>query len=318
MEARSIGNNANIDTLRFADTAVFDPARLASPNLGLCLEPSFRIQRTDRIFVIGSCFAREIRAAMTDQGFDATDGGLGNQYNTFGILQTVTWALSGGFDDRLIVRLDDGTWFNGYGYPFTHHAGRRIAFDTHQAILANVAAAIRAADVIVMTLGLVEVWHDDQLNTWLNGTPPKDMIHDFDRRFSVHRTTHAQNLDALLRVLDLLHSVNADLRIVCTVSPVPLHATFFGSDVIISNAYSKATLRSVATEAVETAARNGGPAIDYFPSYELATVNERNLVWRDRHPTGEPDGRHVRADFVRDVILNLFVKHYLTHPAPVA
>ena len=307
----AIGNNYNLTAYEWPKTALFEPRRFDAPDLDIGIEPSFSILPSDRIFVIGSCFAREIRDALNDRGLSADDAGLGNKYNNFTTLHAIEWATGGGFDERLIVKLDDGAWFDGHRHPFIHHQGREEAAGIHLELLAQTRAALRACDVVVITLGLVEVWRDDQTGTWLNGTPPRHLIAGFDDRFSVHRTTHAENLQALSSIFEILHKVNSHIKIVCTVSPVPLRATFFGPDVLVANAYSKATLRSVATEAVETARRRHALAVDLFPSFELATLCPRERVWRDRHPTGEPDGRHVRPEFVREVIVPLFVKHYL-------
>ncbi|MBN2561960.1 MAG: GSCFA domain-containing protein [Phycisphaerae bacterium] len=318
VEDRPIGNSHNIRHYAFRNAALFDPGRFGLADLGLCLTPSFHIDPTDRIFVIGSCFAREIHAALTARGFDAADAGLGNKYNTFSTLQSLRWALEGGFGEHLIVNLDGGKWFDGHRHPFIHHDNLQAAIDGHVGPLRRAGEMLRACDVVIITLGLVEVWRDNLTGTWLNGTPPQRLISNFEDRFSVHRTSHAENLRALLGVFEVLRGVNPDVRIVCTVSPVPLLATFFEADVLVANAYSKSTLRSVATEAIETAARSSTAAIDYFPSYELATLRPREQVWRGRHPTGEPDGRHVRAEFVRDEVVRLFAENYLVEPAPIS
>lgn len=277
------------------------------------MHPSFQIRSDDRIFVIGSCFAREIRSALVTRGFKATDAGLGNKYNTFSILQAFSWALRNEFSDQFIIRLEDGTWFDGHRHPFHCAVELRDVVESHRKQLTDAAAAVSVCDIVVITLGLVEVWYDKQTGAWLNGTPPRQ-VPDFERRFSVHRTTHAENLHALLSIVNILGEFNQKLRIVCTVSPVPMRATFFGNDILIANTYSKSTLHSAVTEAIDVSMKHGGPPIDYFPSYELATLNPRVNVWRPCHPTGEPDGRHVRGEFVRDVIVRSFIEHYLIEP----
>jgi hypothetical protein len=51
-------------------------------------------------------------------------------------------------------------------------------------------------------------------------------------------------------------------RVIVTVSPVPLTATFTGDDVIVANAFSKAVLRVCAQRLADF------PWVDYLPSYE--------------------------------------------------
>jgi tetratricopeptide (TPR) repeat protein len=72
-------------------------------------------------------------------------------------------------------------------------------------------------------------------------------------------------------------------RIILTVSPVPLGATFTGSDVAVANCYSKSVLRAAAEAAVAEFDH-----IEYFPSYESVTLSERALAFAEDqiHVTG--------------------------------
>lgn len=295
--------------------SVFTADRLVSHPVQLNIQPGFRIDPSDRIFVIGSCFAREIHKALSTRRFEVGGESLGNKYSAFGILQTIRWALEGGFHERHILPMTDGGWVDPHRHPQKTYATAQEAVLSHTTALDQAAAELREADVVVITLGLVEAWFDEALGVWLNDTPPIRRLSIPPSRFRPMRTTHAQNRDAFLKILDLLGQLRSDLRIVISVSPVPLYATFFGEDVLVANAYSKATLRSVVSEAIaEIKARNHS-AIDYFPSYEMVTLSHPGHVWRPAHPDGVPDGRHVRSDFVSDVIIHSFVEHYVAKQA---
>jgi len=89
-----------------------------------------------------------------------------------------------------------------------------------------------------------------------------------------------------------------DIRIVITVSPVPLMATFSKMDVVAANAYGKSLLRTVAEE--WAAAHDN---VDYFPSYEIVQNSNREAAW-------EPDLRHVTGAAVQH-IMDLFVREYI-------
>src|SRR5262249_28454991 len=58
--------------------------------------------------------------------------------------------------------------------------------------------------------------------------------------------TTSENVEELERAFQILTEHNPKLKLVLTVSPVPLHATFRGDDmhVITANAYSKGALRA--------------------------------------------------------------------------
>jgi hypothetical protein len=93
-----------------------------------------------------------------------------------------------------------------------------------------------------------------------------------------------------VRFCDFLKERVPQLKIVLTVSPVPLHDTFSGIDILTANSYSKATLRAVAQDVADE-----HEYIDYFPSYELVTLANPDSAWY-------PDRRHVQREFVAKIM----------------
>ena len=70
--------------------------------------------------------------------------------------------------------------------------------------------------------------------------------------------------DGMMGAIRLMRAINPRLRILLTVSPVPLTATMSGQHVLVASMHSKSILRAVAGQ---LSAEHAG--IDYFPSYEL-------------------------------------------------
>jgi hypothetical protein len=129
--------------------------------------------------------------------------------------------------------------------------------------------------VVVLTLGLVEVWRDLATGLWLNVAPPLWCADREPERFRVHLAGHGANLAALESVRDLLGRVRRrPQKLIVTVSPVPLDITFTGEDAAIANSYSKSVLRSVAGEFTS---RHADAA--YFPSHEMVTLSERRAAF---------------------------------------
>ena len=93
-----------------------------------------------------------------------------------------------------------------------------------------------------------------------------------------------------------------DVQILVTVSPVPLDATFTGTDIVLANIYSKSLLRTAAGEWSQ-----GHGNVHYFPSYEIVMNSAREGAWF-------MDGRHVRPDMVAH-IMQTFADAYATRPA---
>jgi hypothetical protein len=120
------------------------------------------------------------------------------------------------------------------------------------------------------------------------------------------------NLEVTLSLIRRLRRARPDARMICMASPVPLMATFFGHDILISDMHSRCTIRSVLTEAVQLEADRGAPPIDYVPALELVMLNPRKRVWREKNPLGAPDGRHVREDFIANVIVEYIEQRYVT------
>ena len=220
-----MGNVYNLESYEFCDTALFDMRRFDRPDLGLSVVPSFRIEPSDRVFTIGSCFAQEIRSALDKRGFDVTDADLGNRYNTFSTLHAVEWALDGGYGPHLVIEAEDGRWFDGHAYPLEYHETAEQAVEVHQRALDKARLAIGSCNVIVLTLGLVEVWRDNRTQTWWNMTPPRGLLACNAGRLSVVRTTHADNLRALLAILRRLRTANPKARINVTCDSTPTDKT---------------------------------------------------------------------------------------------
>jgi hypothetical protein len=311
-----MGSANDLEQLGLAPGAVFDPARFARDDLGLVLAPSFRVARTDGVFVMGSCCA--MRDALAAAGFDAGDGNLKEKYNAFAMLQELGWCLAGGFGAAQVLRTDDGRWLNPHRAPARSTEQRYLALDGHLAAQAASGRLLRSAGVLVLTFGLIEAWYDRLTNLYTNETPAFGEVAKSRERFVLHRTTHAQNLAAMLALVRLVRTANPGVRVIASVSPVPLKATFTDPDVLVANGAGTGTLLSALHEAIALL-RAEGAAIDYFPSYELVTLApRRDDAWHARFDDGAPDGRRVRADFVERAILPLFLRTYAEDAAAAA
>ena len=101
-----------------------------------------------------------------------------------------------------------------------------------------------------------------------------------------------ENIKNIKLALDMLFSKKPEAKIILTVSPVPLRATFFDRSAAVRNSVSKATLLYAAHVICQQYERTW-----YFPSYEIT-----------QHLAPEPfgwDGRHVTEETV-NLIMSLF------------
>jgi hypothetical protein len=290
--------------------------RLREPLFSPAISPGFRMQREDKIFAIGSCFARGVELALIGQkmdvlsrtaefdSFPSLNGelplGFTNKYNTFSIYNELYWALDPGaeFPRDSLVDLGNGIFYDPHTNPSLQLTGLEQTIHRRD-IMQMVTGRISQCRVVIITLGLVEVWRDNTANVFINRLIP-GMLSSYPDRYELHLTSFIENLLNLERIHGLLSQFgHQEVQIVVTVSPVPLQATFSGEDVVIANTHSKSLLRAVAQEWA-TSHEN----VHYFPSYEIVQNSDRNLTW-------EEDMRHVKGEVVRH-IMSLFLHNYFS------
>lgn len=274
------------------------------------LRPSFAMTPGEKVFTIGSCFARNVenrlherfeiatrRFSVPDSEWPAGRNGILNEYNPGTIAQRITRAVHGTPAPPETV-VPEGDKFMDLLLPGPGCAPvtKERAFERRDEIDA-LYAELPAADVIVVTLGLIEAWYDHELDTYLNRMPAREAIASGRYDFVV------MDVDEAMALLEPAFRLLEGRRTLVTVSPVPLNTTFSGKDVIAANTYSKATLRVCAEHL------SALPGVDYFPSYEmvlsagLRAFNEDNV--------------HVRPGIVRQVVAHM-LDSYVAQNAVVA
>ncbi|WP_116091952.1 GSCFA domain-containing protein [Sphingomonas crusticola] len=282
----------------------------------------FRIGPSDRVATAGSCFAQHIARAIAGMGlhyFVAESGeGLSDeearrrQYGLFSarygnIYTAAQWRqlLEEAFDGRQPV---DKAWpgrNGGWIDPFRQtvepdgFSSREAVAADRELHLAAVRRLVAELDVFVFTLGLTEAWRSRAdgsiypLAPGVAGGSYEPDLHEFVN-FS------AAEVEAdLAAALERMRAINPRVRVLLTVSPVPLIATYEDRHVLVSTAYSKAALR-VAADAVS----RRFAWVDYFPSYEIITGPATAGVYF------EEDMREVNELGVAHV-MRVFARHYV-------
>lgn len=319
---RNYENNAGSRWHRASTTPNEVDGKLAFQRLGHSpftpfISPRFKIRREDKLFAIGSCFARGIEGALLGRKMEVlsaapefasfqpaskltTPLGYTNKYNTYSIYNELHWALDpkSSFPSDSIVDVGDGLYYDPHTNPSLDLAG--LAETLHRrSIVQQVNTRTSQCRVVIITLGLVEVWRDTKTDTFINTTPISEALHHHPDRYEFRLTSFSDNFENLEKIHALLTKFgHPQLQIVVTVSPVPLMATFSEDDIVLANSYSKSLLR---TAAQEWAAAHDN--VHYFPSYEIVQYSEPAMTWME-------DLRHVRSNVVKH-IMDLFLRHYL-------
>jgi hypothetical protein len=174
-------------------------------------------------------------------------------------------------------------------------------FETHEEMLASRAVtieafgkAVRKAQIFVFTMGLTEGWLDTEGYEYPMCPGTVGGTYD-DTRHVFENARYPEIWRDLRAALAMMRAANPRLRVLLTVSPVPLTATASGQHVLTATTQSKSTLRAVAGDIAET-----HRYVDYFPSYEIVTAPAfRGMAF-------EPNMRSVNAHGVAQVMDRFF------------
>ena len=287
-------------------------ARLTDDVVTVAHRPKFAISRDARFFCIGSCFARNIeehliyhdiavlsRRIVSPHGeWPARANGFVNKFTTHSIRNELDWALvPPPVDARAFQQQQDG-WLDLQLSPRMPPVPLERAIARRRYLNTDYFARVRTADIVVLTLGLNEIWFDARAGRHLNAAPSFTATRREPDRYALHLTDVADNLAALEGARAAILALNPAARIVVTVSPVPMSETFSGADVLVANMRSKSTLRAAAAEFADA-----HDDVDHFPSYDIVSMSPRAQAY-------EADCLHV-ADSVVGAVMRSFLRAYL-------
>ncbi len=282
------------------------PDRASNRIEPLCIPaitPGFSIARDASIFTIGSCFARNIEFALADHGLTvptlafrvpqeelwAGTGlrtGILNKYTPYSMLNEIEFLQSGTDGSEFLIETGDDLWWDGQLHT-TESVSLARGLKRRQKIRELYGDAIRQSAVVIITLGLIEAWWDEEKSLYLNETVPLALTQRHPGRFFFEVLSIEKTVGTVRRLIELLHEINPAQNVLLTVSPVPFVRSFDGRDAIVANGYSKAALRVAAEIAMREYAW-----VDYYPSYESVTSSDRTNAWED-------DLVHVRPEVVK-------------------
>ena len=133
--------------------------------------------------------------------------------------------------------------------------------------LAAVRRMFEELEVFIFTLGLTECWRSREDGAVFPLCPGVEGGTFDPARHEFYNQTVSDVVDDLSAFSEALSTINPRVKVVLTVSPVPLIATAEpDAHVLSATTYSKSVLR-VAAETVRQRFEN----VEYFPSYEIIT-----------------------------------------------
>ena len=211
------------------------------------LKGSFTLDHTDRIVMLGSCFADTVSEQLRLDGFEVTANPLGPLYNPLSLARV--------FDgkDLLIEQAPDGFHCLDFASRYTAPEVEQLEAMVH-ADLDPLREAINRATAIIITFGSARVYRHRRLDAIVG---------------NCHRLPTADFAVEMLSVDQIVDRWRALLprgkKVIFTVSPIR-----YVADGLTANSLSKAILR-VAVDQITAAT-----GADYFPSFEILNDDLRD------------------------------------------
>lgn len=285
------------------------------------------IDKGTKIISLGSCFAREIKYWLLNNGFNyllgedkknpwtskeiftGDNGTSPNEhasiawervYNTFTFKHVVDYTFNNSYmDERLIdVNIKGKNYVSDIIRTRILYPNKEIAIKDVKNHIEESKKMFTSADIVIFTLGLTEIWESKKRGIVASTNPFKHYKLPDDFKFRVSRFN--ENLENLKYSYEILKKHNKNLKFLVTVSPVHLLATYRDDlDVISASCNSKSTLRSVADEFKDI------DGVTYFPSYEIASIAaglDGVNAFPDNHHVSKKVVNHIMQTFNKNFV----------------
>lgn len=282
-------------------------------------DPKFNILPTDKIITYGSCFAQHIGKALAKRQYQwlikeiapfsfPKDASLkfnygvfstrtGNIYTTSLLRQWIDWAL-GEKEPPTEIWSQNSRCYD----PFRPNiepdgfCSKEEMLTSRNKTIKLFKAGILEADYLFFTMGLTESWFNRDGEYEYPMCPGTAAGNYNPKKHIFKNQSFADVLNNLKDAIEKIRKINSKIKILLTVSPVPLTATYSKEHVLVATMESKSILRSVAGHLARKMSY-----VDYFPSYEIinsapfkGTFFESNLR----------SVNHVGVDFVMETFFN--------------
>ena len=247
----NIANKSNKRRIgRYPQTEDFlgDFQKLITDHIAVDLSNKHRfVGKSTRFFTMGSCFARNLSKSLNNSGYVSYHMEISEVINTT-------------FANKVFV-----DWLGDVGVD--HAIGERIAELLPSGwSKENTLQVIRNSDVFILTLGVAPAFFDRSTGEFV--LPRRTALNSrvLAEKYLYRTTSVKENVDNVLHVIRFIRSVSPAIKIVVTVSPVPLMASFEYESAVQADCLSKSTMRLVAHEVVN---QSDISDILYWPSFEI-------------------------------------------------
>jgi hypothetical protein len=240
------------------------------------------LDKSSIIASYGSCFASKVSRNLRERKFnyiylenrsEVMNGGdefssaSGNIYSPHQLLSKLLLANKA-IDPPTPLIGEDGLWSNPLRPLVKKYNSSKEAIVDEISHSKFFKQSISEASHVIFTMGLNEVWINIRENITYAIAPGCGWGKFDASRDMPHIPSPAELDNALLEVEKETRKINSKIRIIWTVSPVPLMATFTDHNSIEANFFSKSTLLSTIRSFCDSKEKIDNYS-SYFPAYEI-------------------------------------------------
>lgn len=224
---------------------------------------AYRLRHSDRLLVIGSCFAKHIGDRLDRMKIRTIVNPYGVLYNPQSIAEGLTRLTDQRpFTEEELRWHPDGGWNTWLHHSRYSHPDKHIALTTINCHMKTAWQQLSEADVLIITFGTAWVYHLKDTGDIVGN------CHKEPDRFFVRKRLKVQEIvETYTALLHRISNVNPRLKILFTVSPVR-HL----KDGLHGNQLSKSTLLLAVDELCSIFPEQ----CHYFPAYEIVVDELRD------------------------------------------
>jgi tetratricopeptide (TPR) repeat protein len=230
------------------------------------------ISDSSKVFTIGSCFADNLAKAMRSLGLLAFSASVGEHVNnTASNLSMIEYLAFPTQDKSKTVERIESLL-----------ASAGISID-------QMRSSLMEANIFVMTLGVAGGFFDTTNNNVIVPDSVLNLVKQLGARYEFRFMSVNENLENVSKVIQTVKNLNDKIKIILTVSPVPLSHSFGTKSALVADCLSKSTLRVVASEICRIY-----PEVIYWPSFEIfrwVGSTRSSFYGEDDHNAGHPSSR---------------------------
>ncbi len=205
------------------------------------------LTKDSRVFTMGSCFARNVAISLCKAGYFCKYFDIAEHINTT-------------FANKLFVQWLEGDNSN------TQVINRFVELLPNNWDRDKLLKELSEIDVYIITLGVAPAFFDAITGEFI--LPKRTALNSraLAEQYVYKNTSVEENVNNVLTLINFVRKLSPKVKIIVTVSPVPMTASFEHESCVVADCLSKSTMRIVADEVVN---KKGLGDIYYWPSFEI-------------------------------------------------